>query len=60
MIWLRLLIVVIALIAALYYTMVLLQCFNVISFTKRNITFIRMLIPFYYWIAPLNEKKPTK
>lgn len=40
----------------LYYFMVVLQCFSIITFTNRKLTFKRMLIPFYYWFAPVNEK----
>ena len=40
----------------LYYFMVILQCYDIIIFTNRKLTFKRMLIPFYYWIAPINEK----
>lgn len=43
----------------LYYFMVVLQCFNVIIFTNRKLTFKRMLIPFYYWFAPVSEKSKT-
>ena len=41
----------------IYELMALLQAFNVLKFTNRKITTARMLIPFYYWFAPYDEKK---
>lgn len=60
MIWIRLVIILLAVISLVYYAMVLLQCFDVIQFTKRKMTFNRMVFPFYYWIAPMNEKPSKK
>jgi hypothetical protein len=37
--------------------MVALQCFTNFKMTNRKITMGRCLVPFYYWIAPVNEKK---
>jgi len=43
-----------------YMFMALLQSFGLIKFSNRKITTLRMLIPFYYWIAPINEKSTNK
>lgn len=51
----RLIISTIVVLMLLYYFMVVLQCFNIITFTNRKLTFKRMLVPFYYWFAPINE-----
>lgn len=59
MIWLRLILTLLAWLMAIYYVMVILQCFSAIRFTRRNITLGRLLIPFYYWIAPIDEKNNT-
>ena len=56
MTWIRLIIILAIVVAIVYYAMVLLQCFGVLSFTNRKITFKRMIIPLYYWFAPTNEK----
>ena len=52
----RLLIGVTCLLLLFYYGLVILQVFGAIQFTNRKITFKRMLIPFYYLIADINEK----
>lgn len=40
-----------------YYTMVICQFLGkFIQFTNRKMSFIRALIPFYFWMAPTNEK----
>ena len=43
-----------------YLVMALGQAFGLIKITNRKITVRRMLIPFYYWIAPVNEKSEKK
>lgn len=43
----------------LYLIMALGQAFGIIKFTNRKITTGRMLIPFYFWIVPSDEKKVT-
>lgn len=60
MIWIRLFIAIIVVMALIYYAMLILHCYSIIRFTGRRITFRRMIIPFYYWLAPFNEKKPNK
>lgn len=50
MIYFRLLIGGIVLLALIYYLCVILQCFNIIRFTQHNISFIKGIIPFYYFI----------
>lgn len=46
----RLLIAAIIILAALYYIMVALHCFGLVSITKKEISFVKAAIPFYYWI----------
>lgn len=58
MIWIRLFITVILFLMAIYYAMLIFQCLTPwFRMTNREITFIRCIIPFYYWIAPTEEKK---
>ena len=41
----------------IYYAMLILQCFTSwFRMTNREITFGRCLCPFYYWVAPVDEK----
>ncbi len=59
--WFRLLIMVVVALLAIYYLMVILQLFGILSMTNRKFTFTRCITPFYYWIASVEEpKKPTK
>ena len=51
MIFIKLIISILVLIALVYYAMLILHCFGIIKFTDRRITFSRCLVPFYYWIA---------
>lgn len=58
MIWIRLFIPLIVCLIGIYYGMLILQCLTSwFKMTNREITFGRCLIPFYYWIAPTEEKK---
>lgn len=57
MIWIRLFIPLLVGLMVIYYVMVALQCFTNFKMTNRKITMVRCLVPFYYWIAPVNEKK---
>lgn len=57
MIWIRLFIPLLVGLMVIYYVMVALQCFTDFKMTNRKITMGRCLVPFYYWIAPVNEKK---
>jgi len=50
MIYFRLLIGAVVVLAAIYYFMVVLQCFGLVRFTEKNISFIKAILPFYYWI----------
>lgn len=40
-----------------YLAMTLGQAFGIIQYTNRKITTGRMLVPFYYWFAPSDERK---
>lgn len=41
----------------IYYVMVMGQFLaGLIKFTNRRLTFWRALVPFYFWIAPVNER----
>lgn len=41
----------------IYYVMVMGQFLGgLIKFTNRKLTFWRALVPFYFWIAPMNER----
>jgi len=46
----RLLIGAIIVLAFIYYVMVALHSFGLISITQREIKFTKAIIPFYYWI----------
>ena len=57
MIWIRIFLTVVLFLMAIYYAMLILQCFTSwFRMTNREITFGRCVIPFYYWIAPTEEK----
>lgn len=57
MVWIRIFIVLLVGLMGIYYGMLILQCLTSwFKMTNRNITFGRCLIPFYYWIAPVDEK----
>lgn len=57
MIWIRIFLTVIIFLMAIYYGMVILQCFTSwFRMTNRKITFARCLVPFYYWVASVEEK----
>ena len=59
--WFRLLIMAVVTLLAVYYLMVILQLFGVLSMTNRKFIFTRCITPFYYWIASVEEpKKLTK
>ena len=49
MIWLRFLILTLAVVLIVYYAFCILQLFGLIKFTKEDIKFFKMLIPFYYF-----------
>lgn len=53
----RLLIMLAVILYVVYYTTVVCQfLLGIIQFTNRKMRFYRALIPFYFWIAPTNEK----
>ena len=61
MIWIRIFVMLFATMLAIYYAMLILQCFTPwFRFTNRDITFGRCLVPFYYWIASTDEKVEEK
>lgn len=41
--------VIIGILVVIYYLLVMLQCFGVIKFSKEEISFPKILIPFYYF-----------
>jgi len=53
----RLLVLAIVFLYFMYYLTLMVQFLHIISITNRKITFARCLIPFYYWIAPMNERE---
>ena len=58
MVWIRIFMMVFVALLAIYYVMLIFQCLTSwFRFTNREITFGRMITPFYYWIAPTDEKK---
>lgn len=61
MIWIRIFITVILFLMAIYYAMLILQCLTSwFRMTNRDITFGRCILPFYYWIAPVEERKKKR
>ena len=61
MIWIRIFIILFVGLMGIYYGMLILQCLTSwFKMTNREITFVRCLIPFYYWIAPINEHNRAK
>lgn len=52
----RLLIIVTVLLYIVYWLTVILHIGKVIKITNREIKLHRLVIPFYYWIAPAKEK----
>jgi hypothetical protein len=41
--------VIIGILVVIYYLLVMLQCFGVIRFSKEEVSFPKILIPFYYF-----------
>lgn len=54
MIYARILLILFLVLLAIYWTMLLLQLFGAIKFTKKEITFKGIIIPFYYWFYTYN------
>lgn len=57
MIYARLLSLTLIPLAAVYYLLCVLQLFGVIRFTRADIRFPKVLIPFYYFIYKPNKNK---
>lgn len=60
MIYARLLIMATLPLAALYYFFVILQLIEVLKFTKAEIRFPMVLIPFYYFFKSESKKQQNK
>jgi len=60
MIYARLLSMTLIPLAAVYYLLCVLQLFGVIRFTKADITFPKVLIPFYYFIYLTTKKQKNE
>lgn len=58
--WYKLIIELFIVLYFIYIITVLLQLYGIISFTNRKITFKRMIVPFYYWIASTSETPKNK
>jgi hypothetical protein len=43
--------IVFAIVAVIYYTLLTLQCFGVLKFSKEEVSFPKVLIPFYYFFV---------
>ena len=52
----RFLIFIVVALYLFYYGTVVMHAFGQINLTNRKMTFWRCFIPFYFWIAPTNEK----
>lgn len=51
MLYLRVIVILLIILLALYYIMVVCYILGWVNLTNRKITFLRCMIPFYYWIA---------
>lgn len=53
----RLLVMLAVILYIIYYIMVVCQFLvGFVQFTNRKMSLIRALIPFYFWMAPTNER----
>jgi len=52
----KIIIIVALLLYIIYYITIALQYFGLVKISNRDFTFIRCLIPFYFWIAPNEDK----
>lgn len=50
MIYWRLFVTALVILAVLYYISIALHCFGLINITSKNVTFLKSIIPFYYWV----------
>lgn len=55
----KLLIIIATVLYLIYWLTMALHITRVVVITNRKIRMYRLLIPFYYWMAPLNEKSLT-
>lgn len=60
MIWIRLATFFFSFLLGIYYIMLIGHLMDKLKFTRRKLTFIRCMIPFYYWIASIDEPKKLK
>ena len=60
MIWIRFTTFIFSILLGIYYIMLIGHLMDKIKFTRRKLTFIRCVIPFYYWIASVDEPKQKK
>lgn len=56
----KLIILLLFVVYVIYIITVMLHILGVFAITRRRITLFRTLCPFYYWIAPVNEKNQNK
>jgi len=43
--------VIFGIVAVIYYVLLMLQCFGLIKFSKEEVSFPKILIPFYYFFV---------
>lgn len=53
----RFLIAILIVLYFVYFILLLLHLAGLITMTNRKVRLWRIIIPFYYWIAPVNERK---
>lgn len=59
MIYARILLTAFITLAATYYIMVVGHLFGLWKLTQRRITFVKLCVPFYYWMVSQKVNKPT-
>lgn len=57
MIYTKIILTAFLILAFIYYVMVVGQLLGAIKVTNRQIKFVNLCIPFYYWIVSQNPKK---
>ncbi len=62
MIYARILLIALTVLAAIYYVMIVGHLFGKWKITQRSITFKKLCVPFFYWIVPqhINKKQKSK
>ena len=53
----RILIAILIVLYFVYSILMLLHLVGLLTMTSRKVRLWRIIIPFYYWIAPVNERK---